>query len=565
MLAELRIENFAIIDKLSVSFSKGLTVITGETGAGKSIIIDAIGLLIGGRGSSEYVRYGTDHAEIEALFDVPGAHIVQETLSEMGIDAADEMLVLRRTIYKNGKSVCRANGKLVTLSQIRSISQNLIDVHGQHEHQELMDSEWHIKLLDRFGGAELAALKKDYQNAYSEALSIHKEMQAFTRNEQELAQRYDLIRFQIEEIKAANVELEEEASLMDERRRYANFEKLFQALQSGYSALSDENRGLDSLRDALTDLEQVNGLDADLDQIYESMSNSFYLLEEQATLLRQHLEGLEFDPARLDLIESRLNDLNGLKRKYGRTLEDVLTYYTKIKEEFEQLEDHEVTIDHLHSSYQKKMADVSRTGDALAERRRQVASQLERAINRELKDLHMEKAAFKVGLELLETTDEISTYSKQGKEKVEFLITTNPGEPLKPLAKIASGGELSRIMLAIKSHFKSFRGTTSIIFDEVDTGVSGRVAQAMAEKIYELSVGSQVFCITHLPQVASMADTHLYISKAVSGDRTSTKVDQLKKEDQIAELARMISGAQMTDLTKQHAQELLELAYNQKH
>jgi DNA repair protein RecN (Recombination protein N) len=564
MLLELRIENFAIIEKLNISFKQGLTVITGETGAGKSIIIDAITLLVGGRGSAEYVRYGKDAAEIEALFDAPEDPLALQALEQLGIDTYDEMLILRRTIYKNGKSVCRVNGKLVTLTHIRDIGRHLIDVHGQHEHQELMITEHHMKLLDGFGGESLQNVKSAYIEVYDEASHLQKEMSRFTKNEQELAQRLDLLSFQLHEIDEAHIIPDEEETLLEERKRFSNFERLYKSIQTSYTSLSGEGRGLDHLRDALSELETVVGLDPALDQLYETFSSSFYQIEDLAYQFRDHLESLEYDPIRLDQVEERLGELNQLKRKYGRTLPDILLYHEKIKEEYEQLKSHDVTIEELANKFEQKLAQLKQKATELTQQRKDVSGKLEDAITRELKDLYMEKAIFKVKLESLPEENGLGGFTRLGSEKVEFLIATNPGEPLKPLVKIASGGELSRIMLAIKSHFKSFRQTTSIIFDEVDTGVSGRVAQAMAEKIFALSNASQVFCITHLPQVAAMADTHLYISKDVKEERTTTRVDQLKEADKIAEIARMISGVEMTTLTKQHAKELLELAGERK-
>jgi DNA repair protein RecN (Recombination protein N) len=564
MLLELRIENFAIIEKLNISFKQGLTVITGETGAGKSIIIDAITLLVGGRGSAEYVRYGEDSAEIEALFDVPEDPLALEALEELGIDTLDEMLILRRTIYKNGKSVCRVNGKLVTLTHMRDIGGHLIDVHGQHEHQELMVADHHMKLLDRFGGESLQNVKSAYIKLYDDASHLQKEMSRFTKNEQELAQRLDLLSFQLNEIQEAHIIPDEEETLFEERKRFANFERLYKSIKTSYTSLSGDGRGLDHLREALSELEMVVGLDPELDQLYETFSNSFYQIEDLTYQFRDHLESLEYDPVRLDQVEERLGELNQLKRKYGRTLPDILLYHEKIKEEYEQLKSHDVTIEELAQKFDQKLTQLKEKAVELSKQRKEVSVKLENAITRELKDLYMEKAIFKVKLETLPEENGLGAFTRLGSEKVEFLIATNPGEPLKPLVKIASGGELSRIMLAIKSHFKSFRQTTSIIFDEVDTGVSGRVAQAMAEKIYALSNASQVFCITHLPQVAAMADTHLYITKDIKEERTSTRVDQLKEAEQIAEIARMISGVEMTTLTKQHAQELLELAGDRK-
>ncbi|GGH79498.1 DNA repair protein RecN (Recombination protein N) [Pullulanibacillus pueri] len=561
MLVELRVENFAIIEKLNISFEDGLTVITGETGAGKSIIIDAITLLVGGRGSSEYVRHGAQKAEIEALFDITGSNACKAVLKDIGIDDGDDMVILRRQIYSNGKSVCRVNGKMVTLSHLREVGQYLIDIHGQNEHQELLHSENHIQLLDRFGGPKLESLKKEYSAYYHEAREIYSKIQQFSDNERHIAQRLDLLRYQMKEIEEAAIKEDEETFLMEEKRKLNNFERIHEAVATSYEALSGEQKGLDWLRIAVNELEHVQALESDLDEMTHAISNHFYTLEDQMYRLRDYLDQMEYEPGRIDQVEARLNEFNNLKRKYGRTLSDVLAYYEDIKREYDDLMDRDQTIEDLSGQLKTYMDKLRTHAEALSSIRKQAAQKLTKAINRELKDLYMEKARFDVVVKASnKAPEDLNTYSREGIDRVEFYIATNPGEPLKPLARIASGGEMSRIMLALKSHFKSFQGITSIIFDEVDTGVSGRVAQAMAEKIFQLSQASQIFCITHLPQVAAMADHHLFISKEVKGNRTKTTVTRLNEDDQASEIARMISGVEMTDLTKQHAYELLGLA-----
>ncbi|GGE37581.1 DNA repair protein RecN [Pullulanibacillus camelliae] len=561
MLIELRVENFAIIEKLNVSFEKGLTVITGETGAGKSMLIDAITLLVGGRGSAEYVRHGESKAEIEALFEVSPEHPCQHILESIGVDDGDEHIILRRQIYSNGKSVCRINGKMVTLSHLREVGQHLIDIHGQHEHQELIHPESHIQLLDKFGGHTLEKLKSDYECSFNDAREIASKIQQFSDSERHIAQRIDLLRYQIQEIEAANLEVEEEETLLDERRKLNNFERIYDAVAVSYDALSGEQKGLDWIRASVNALENVQELEDEIGKIADAVSNSFYTLEDQVYRLRDYLDQMAYDPERLDIVESRLNEINHLKRKYGKTIADVLQYYQDIKQEYEALIDRDQTIEDLDQQLKQLLRHLKEKATKLSTRRQQVAVELTKAINRELKDLYMEKARFDVSINhKIKDPESMHAYHKLGIDQVEFYIATNPGEPLKPLARIASGGEMSRIMLALKSHFKSFQGVTSIIFDEVDTGVSGRVAQAMAEKIFQLSLSSQIFCITHLPQVAAMADQHLYIAKTVKGDRTMTRVTTLTEADKVSEIARMISGVEMTDLTKQHAHELLELA-----
>ncbi len=560
MLRELRVENFAIIEKLTISFDQGLTVFTGETGAGKSIIIDAIGLLVGGRGSAEYVRHGEKKAEIEALFDIHSSHPVLSILEDLGLEMSDEMIVLRRQISDQGKSVCRINGKLVTLTHLREVGQKLIDIHGQHEHQELMHPENHRPLLDRFGGEKMEKLRHDYIKVYEKTQSIYKTLNKLNQNEQQIAQRLDLLSYQIDEINSAALLENEEEQLNEERSKLGNFEKVYQALQLGYEALNGENQGLDFVRHSANQLSSVEDIDQDLKKLSEGISNSFYLLEETSFALRDYLDQMEYQPDRLNEIEARLNELNMLKRKYGPSIEDVVTYKQSIEEEYAELSDRDHKVTHLEDELSQHLEILREKATHLSVYRKNVSKDLAKAINRELKDLYMDKAVIKVKQETETDLGTFKSYRREGIDSIEFLISTNPGEPLKPLARIASGGEMSRIMLAIKSNFKSLIGLTSIIFDEVDTGVSGRVAQAMAEKIYQLAAASQVFCITHLPQVAAMSDHHLYISKKVKKNRTQTHVESLNDEQKIHEVGRMIAGVEVTDLTRQHAEELLYTA-----
>lgn len=555
------IKNFAIIESLGVSFQKGLTVLTGETGAGKSIIIDAISLVAGGRGSSEFVRYGCNKAEIEGLFLLDNDdHPCIEKGKELGIDISDGMVVLHRDILTSGKSICRINGKLVTLGILREIGRTLIDIHGQHEHQDLMNSERHLPLIDQFDEKLTAPASEEYQRLYDQFLKLKKQLKGLTENEQKMAHRLDLIQFQLTEIKNAELEPGEEESLINEKNQLSNFEKIHTSVTRSYKALSDEQQGLDWVGFAMSELEDVSILDEKLKVIYDNISSSFYLLEEAASSLRDQIDLLEFDPERLNFIETRLNEIRFLKKKYGQTIEDILEYAAKIEDEIDQIQNREVHLDRLRKNIKEVQNDLLLEAENLSNIRKQIAEKLIGEIHKELKELHMAKTVFDIQFALTDPPEFLST----GIDKVEFLISTNPGEPLKPLTKIASGGELSRIMLALKSIFSKHQGITSIIFDEVDTGVSGRVAQSMAEKIYKISNGSQVLCITHLPQVAAMADSHLFISKETKGDRTVTSISELKMEEKVKEVARMISGVEITDLTEQHASELLQLANQMK-
>ncbi|WHX39249.1 DNA repair protein RecN [Mesobacillus sp. AQ2] len=560
MLNELSIRNFAIIESLSISFNKGLTVLTGETGAGKSIIIDAVHLLVGGRGSAEFVRHGEDKAEIEGLFFIEGEnHPCKSKAAEFGIEIEDGMIVLRRDIAASGKSVCRINGKLVTIAVLREVGSTLIDIHGQHEHQELMDETRHINLLDQFGSEEILPALQEYQQVYRSFEQTLKKLKSLSENEQQMAHRLDLIQFQHDEILSANLMMNEDEELLEERRKLANFERIFESIQTSYNALHGDQKGLDWIGMAMDNLQTAAELDPEYKTVAESVANSFYMLEDAARTIRNDLDSLEYDPQRLLEIDDRLNEINQLKRKYGKTIEEILEYASKIEEEIETLQNKEVHIGQMEKELASLKKDLRIEADNLTETRKKWAKKLTKLIHKELKELYMEKAVFELKID-----SDLDVFHKNGADKVEFYISTNPGEPLKPLSKVASGGELSRIMLALKSIFSKHQGVTSIIFDEVDTGVSGRVAQSIAEKIYNVSTGSQVLCISHLPQVAAMADTHLYIAKVIKNGRTKTSVTPLSSSDKVKEIGRMISGVEITELTKQHAEELLQLAQNMK-
>lgn len=556
MLSELSIRNFAIIENLSISFEKGLTILTGETGAGKSIIIDAIHLLVGGRGSSDFVRHGENRAEIEGLFLLEKtSHPVIPKAEELGIEITDDMIVLRREITKSGKSVCRINGKLVTIAILREIGSSLVDIHGQHEHQELMDETKHLSLLDQFGKMKIIDALSEYGQVYEKYEQALRKLKGLNENEQQTAQRVDLYQFQLTEIEQARLKIDEDELLLEEKKRLSNFERIFESVQASYSALKDEQKGLDWIGLVMGQMEDAQELNPDYKELSETVSNSYYMLEEVAATLRSELDNLEFDPARLNEIENRLNEINGLKRKYGQSISGILEYGAKIEEELETLLNKESHIEKLKKEISSLKKDLFIEGNELTNLRKTLAKDLTESIHRELKELYMQKTVFEVQIKSGE-----SHLSKNGMDQVEFYISTNPGEPLKPLSKIASGGELSRIMLALKSIFSKHQEITSIIFDEVDTGVSGRVAQAIAEKIHHVSTDSQVLCISHLPQVAAMADTHLFIEKETKDGRTKTKVKNLDEDGKIKEIGRMISGVEITNITKEHAKELLVTA-----
>lgn len=559
MLKELSIKNFAIIEEVSVSFSDGLTVLTGETGAGKSIIIDAVHLLAGGRGSQEFIRHGAKKAELEGLFYIQDPqHPVFQKMQDVGIEADEESVILRRDINDHGKSVCRVNGKLVTIAILREIGGSLIDIHGQHESQELMDERLHISLLDQFAGNKLFRAKESYSGLFQKYTKLKKELASVSDNEQQIAQRIDLYQYQINEIDAVALIEDEDEELQSERKKFQNFHKTFERISAAYEALNGESKGLDWIGNAMSDLEDIASFDESYKEQAELVSNSFYSLQELSYQLKTVMDESEFDEERLNVIEERLAAIQSLKRKYGNSIEEILLYRQKIGDELDALVNRDERIQQRQKALEQIEKDLEIDANELTLYRKKAAKKLSEAIVIQLRELYMEKATFEVIFK------PAALFDKNGKDDVSFYMSTNVGEPAKPISKIASGGELSRMMLALKGIFSKHQGITSIIFDEVDTGVSGRVAQAIAEKIAHISRSSQVLCITHLPQVAAMADHQLLIEKEVMGKRTMTKLTEVTGKNRVQELSRMMSGSEITTLTLEHATELLSIAEQRK-
>jgi DNA repair protein RecN (Recombination protein N) len=562
MLQELSVKNFAIISSLQLEFQMGMTVLTGETGAGKSIIIDAMGLLTGGRGSSDYIRQGASKCTLEGLFTMPENQELINLLEELGIERDDEALVIQRDISTSGKNVCRVNGRIINIANLRRIGEFLVDIHGQNEHQELMQSERHIHMLDDFGGKELLKCKERYENSYSEYRMIAAKVKNRQKNEKEFAQRMDMLQFQSDEIAGAQLVVGEEEQLLEERNKLGNFQKIADALAISYGAINGESdSSLDKIGYAMNELQSIESLDPEYKGISEAVQNSYYLLQEASADLARNIDSLELDENRLNEVENRLELIRQMKRKYGESIETILAYYQEITQELADADFLEGKTGELESLLIEKKNQVIKYGLQLREMRKKVAAKLEKNILHELKELYMERTEFDVRFTELPEDQ----FTEDGLDQVEFYITTNPGEPLKPLVRVASGGELSRVMLALKTIFSKSQGITSIVFDEVDTGVSGRVAQAIADKIYQISEDSQVLCITHLPQVAAVADYQYFIEKEIVGERTETKVRRLKQEERVTEIARMLSGSEITKLTVEHAEELLNMAGKERH
>ncbi|GGN95471.1 DNA repair protein RecN [Saccharibacillus kuerlensis] len=571
MLVALSIRNLAVVESVDVHFFHGFHVLSGETGAGKSIIIDALGLISGGRSSSDLIRYGADKAEMEALFELQDEHPVWKTLEQLGISASsEEHLVIRREVNTHGKSTSRINGQLVNLTMLREVGEQLINIHGQHEHQSLLRPESHLGLLDAYGGSTIAPAKAAYQQEYSVLAKLERELRELRETSQKSLQMLDMYRFQLEEIQAAKLKVGEDVELADERSKLAHSEKLMESVSEGYNLLYGD-RGIEAIGSAISSLEDVENYDSKAMQpILEQLRTAFYQLEDAAFQLRDYRENIEFNPGRLEEVEERLNLLSGLRRKYGESVEQILEYYDRIHRETDMLENKDERMEVLTAKRDKQLEKTLRLARELSSLRRDCSRDLARQIESELKDLQMQRTSIEVRLEPIQDARGFEfegrrvRLTRQGIDSAEFLISPNPGEPLRPLGKIASGGELSRIMLALKSIFARHDKVPVLIFDEVDTGVSGRAAQSIAEKLVKLSRDCQVFSITHLPQVACMADHQYLIEKRVEGERTMTRVEALNDEGRVTELARMLGGVEITEKTLHHAQEMLKLAEESK-
>ena len=556
MLRELVIDNFAIIEHLQLEFNDGMSVLSGETGAGKSIIIDAVGLLAGGRGSQEFIRTGSDKAVLQGLFEIKAENtgLVAE-LNMLGIAFDDWQLIIQREIHRNGRNVIRINGTLINLSTLKKVGGWLVDIHGQNEHQELMQAEKHLGMLDLYGGATVKNKLNEYQIIYDEYTIVKKQLTQQETGQQQWAQRLDMLQFQVEELETANLDINEEETLLAERERLNNFQKISAALATAnQSLINSDNNVIDNLGLAMQAMQGIENIDDSLSELSKNLANAYYTLQDIAQEVERENDLLEYDEERLNEIETRLNLLQQLKRKYGSTVIEMLDYLGKIKAEYNDMQANSISSEELSSKLASLQKQLTSKAKELHNLRISNSNQLVTQIHEQLKELYMDKAIFSVNI------TETNYFSKNGTDIIEFYIQTNPGETAKPLARVASGGELSRIMLALKTIFAKNQGVTAIIFDEVDTGVSGRVAQAIAEKIAKIASYSQVLTITHLPQVAGMADNHYLIIKKVTDERTKTTVQLLPTSARAKELARMLSGSAITDLALANAEEMLKIS-----
>jgi DNA repair protein RecN (Recombination protein N) len=574
MLQELRISDFAIIRQLDLKLGPGLMIFTGETGAGKSIMIDAVELLIGGRADSAVVRSGTETAMLEAGFALdPGVRprLLEILRREELLDEDNPAeFVVSREIRLEGRNICRVNGRIVPLALLREIGDLLVDVHGQSEHLSLLRVRHHLALLDRYAdvGDELEA----YQDAYDSLVGTRRKLAELRGWERDSSQRADFLAFQVDEIQKAKLKPGEDEQLRGEQARLANAEALTRLSDSALAALADGLRGEISAGDLVGQaVESIDEL-AEIDGTLRPLGTEAQALLEQvsdlARRLRLYGESIEYNPARLDEVEDRLGLIQDMKRKYGPTIEDILAHAEAAESELAGISHAEERIRELESAESRWLEEVGGLGAALSERRLQAAGSLAGEVERELRDLNMAGAQFEVGHEWVEADDGVPVdrrriaFSRMGLDQIEFMVAPNPGEGLKPLVKVASGGETSRLMLALKSVLTEADETPTLIFDEIDQGIGGRVGAVVGGKLWGLARSHQVLCITHLPQLAAHGDRHFRVEKHVQDGRTETGVRRMQDGDQVAELALMLGGATETNL--QSAQELLEEAAESK-
>ena len=551
MLLEISIKNFAIIESISLNFEKGMTVLTGETGAGKSIIIDAMNMMLGARATTEVIRHGAPKAEIEGLFSIESNRALEEIFDEQGLELSDE-IIIRREILQNGRSISRVNGQMVNLSVLRTIGQQLVDIHGQHDQEELMRPHRHIQMLDEFGDASFFELKEAYQTSFDNYRQTRKQVLDIKKNQLEHKARIEMLEFQMAEIEAANLKAGEDIALNQERDKLLNHKHIADTLTNAYSMLDNEEfSSLANVRSAMNDMESLEEFDPEYREISNSLSESYYVLEDIIKRLESIIDDLDFDGNRLMQVESRLDLIHTITRKYGGSVDDVLEYFAKITDEYNLLTGNNLSSEDMEIELKKLEKNLVDLAGQVAQARHKIAKDLEAEIKQELQDLYMEKAEFQVRFSQ-------GKFSREGNESVEFYISTNPGEDFKPLVKVASGGELSRLMLAIKSAFSRKEGKTSIVFDEVDTGVSGRVAQAIAQKIHKIGQHGQVLAISHLPQVIAIADYQFFIEKISNEHSTVSTVRLLTVEERIEEVAKMLAGENVTEAALTQARELLQ-------
>jgi DNA repair protein RecN (Recombination protein N) len=558
MLTELSIRNFAIIDELNVSFPTGLNILTGETGAGKSILIGAVSLLLGDRASSDMIRSQEDTAMVEAMFNIGEKSDLKEKLKEMGFLVGNE-LILKRIVSRTGKNRVYIDGQLATLGMLSAISENLVNICGQHEHQVILNAENHSDIVDEFGG--LQPLRAEYAEMYDRYLFLNEKLGRLLSMNKTRDERVEFLKFHLKEIDEAAVRVGEDEVLLDEKKILNSIQKLTEYARVAYESLYGKPRSVqEEIRGIIANIREIKKIDKGLKLSDKDIDAVYYQLEDAAMTLREYIKNLSYDPARLEVIDDRLDLLGKLKRKYGRTLDEVLKKRNEIEDELGAISSVDEEIEKISKEMEAQKGEMLQKATLLSQQRRESAAVLTKAIEDEIHDLRMEKAAFKVIFGKPASGQDTPVFNPRGIDVIEFYLTTNVGETAKPLNRIASGGELSRIMLVVKKVVAKTGSVGTLIFDEVDSGIGGAVAEDVGKKLRDVSQHHQIICITHLPQIACFGDTHYRVAKNVSGERTIASVNVLSEEERLDEIARMLGGAELTKKTRAHAREMLEMS-----
>ena len=570
MLVQLSVRNLAIIRDIRLDFGPGLTALTGETGAGKSILIDALGLVLGARASSDLVRSGAARAWAEAIFDLtdlPATEAVLSQLAAYGVEPEDSQLIVTREIQANGRSVARINGQAVPASVLNAIGSALVDIHGQSDHLSLLKAERQLDLLDRYAG--LLGLREELARRVQEYRSVRRQLERLRAEEREREHRADLLRYQVQEIEAARLSPGEEDELLAERARLQNAERLAMLASDVLMLLEGEELGvLDGIRRASVRLDELGRLDSTQESLAEQLREALYVLQDVARSVRAYAEELEADPERLTAIEDRIDTIRRLKRKYGDTIEAILDYADRARRELASLESSEELLGELEARLVHLARDVVQLATELSQRRRQAARALEEAMGEAMRGLRLGQGVFVVAFddppELLDPQAAADRCTETGWDRIEFVMAPNPGQEPRPLARIASGGELARLMLALKSILSEVDDTPTLVFDEIDVGIGSRSAQVVGERLWQLAREHQVIVISHLPQIAAFADRHFKITKHVVDGTTETRVQLLEGEARLEELAAMLDGTPVTPESLANARAMLERVEQRK-
>lgn len=560
MLVQLNIFNFALIQKLSVSFEKGFNVFTGETGAGKSIIIDAINYVLGGKFNKDFIRTGEESTYVEAIFQLDSKS-TKELLELMELPIED-MLIITRETYQSGKSILKVNGRATLMSSVKAIGDTLLDIHGQHENQKLLKPANHVYYLDDFGDDTHKNILKEYKEIYEDYNEILAQITDMYGKDKDRDKIVDYLKYQIDDIDNAKLKIGEDEELESQYEILSNSEKISKVLGESFALLYDSEGENVSVLDGLTaTIKNLRSIEKHMEvakKIADSIEESFFSIEENANEMRELTEDIVFDEEKLQSINSRLYAIELLKKKYGNSIKDILDYREKIQKEFEQIQNKDKILEQLNKDKNKIWSKLTLKTKDIHKSREKISKELEAKIKNELSYIGMEKCIFKVQISQEEKPNE------NGMDKVQFLISTNPGEPLKPLEKIVSGGELSRIMLSLKTVFIHKDNIPTVIFDEIDTGISGSIAQRVGEKMFQVSTAHQVFCVTHLPQIASISDNHYVVSKTTENEKTYTDINKLDYKNKLREIARMIGGLEITELSLKHSEEMISISQKEK-